>query len=339
MVTRSDLYMEEQFQRGAVPMVWSEDVTRDDTDLSAPGRADLHTHTHYSGFNKVSFIPFPESVTSPRKMVDTAVKKNLDILCITDHNEIAGAWKAQRYVQEKSLDIDVVAGEEIKTADGEVLGLFLQERIPQGLSAAETVDIIHGQGGLAVAPHPFSYRCFSLGKKIGELCLDGVEVLNAAHRDPYVNGLALITAGSCVALTGGSDAHSPVMLGDACTEFPGESAEDLYRAIRRRETYPGGGPAPMRHWIFWTIEVAHGVFMKLIARPPHEEEEDIRGDPLERVNQMRRHNKLIAIGGCMAFMVTPLPLVCGIIGEGWLRWQGRKKWEEVFSEWIIPSKL
>ena len=46
------------------------------------------------------------------------------------------------------------------------LHIFLQERIPAGLSAVETIDLIHGQGGLAVAPHPFSYFCLSLGKKI-----------------------------------------------------------------------------------------------------------------------------------------------------------------------------
>ena len=70
-------------------------------DTLSTGRADLHTHTHYSGFGKVAFIPFPESVTPPAKMVDAAVKKRLDVLCITDHNEIEGAWKAQRYVREK----------------------------------------------------------------------------------------------------------------------------------------------------------------------------------------------------------------------------------------------
>jgi len=130
------------------------------------GHADIHTHTHYSGFNKTFFIPYPESVTPPERMVDAAVKKGLDVLCITDHDEIEGALRAQRYVREKELETEVVVGEEVTTADGPVLGLFLQERIPLELSVAETIDLIHGQGGLAVAPHPFSYLCPCLGKKI-----------------------------------------------------------------------------------------------------------------------------------------------------------------------------
>jgi len=66
------------------------------------GHADLHTHTHYSGFNKAFFIPYPESVTPPERMVDAAVKKGLDVLCITDHDEIEGALRAQRYSRNMS---------------------------------------------------------------------------------------------------------------------------------------------------------------------------------------------------------------------------------------------
>ncbi|MCW3128739.1 MAG: esterase-like activity of phytase family protein [Methanophagales archaeon] len=112
--------------------------------MGAPstGQADLHTHTYYSGFSKVGFIPYPESVTPPETMVDAAVKKGLDVLCITDHNEIEGAMRAERYVRENGLEIEVVVGEEVSTADGEVLGLFLQERISRGLSAAETRALI-----------------------------------------------------------------------------------------------------------------------------------------------------------------------------------------------------
>jgi len=164
-----------------------------------------------------------------------------------------------------------------------------------------------------------------------------VEVLNAAHRDGYVNRLAQKEAGSSFAHTGGSDAHSAKMLGDAYTEFPGKSAEELYRAIRRKETKPGGGPAPLRHWIFWNMEIAHGVGKRLITSFRKEEHRSSSDDPLGKVDQMRRHNKVIAMGGCMAFMVTPLPLVCGIIGEGWIRWKGRKKWKEVSSEWIMEK--
>jgi hypothetical protein len=295
-------------------------------DGTARGRADVHTHTHYSGFNRVAFIPHPESVTPPEKMVDAAVKKGLDVLCITDHNEIAGAFRAQRYQRGSGVPLDVVMGEEITTRDGELLGLFLQDCIPRGLSAEETIDRIHGQGGLAVAPHPFSYRCPSLGQKIKALKLDGLEVLNAAHRDPYVNRLAQLEKDPSVAPTAGSDAHAPKMLGDAFTEFPGRSAEELYQAIRQKETIPQGEPSPLGHWIVWCVEVAHGVFKQLttvhqIGPGPN--------NPLWRIEEMSRRNKLLAVGGCMAFLVTPLPLLCGFAAEGWIRREGRKKWKEL----------
>ncbi len=205
---------------------------------------------------------------------------------------------------------------------------------PESVTPPETMvdTAMNDQDGLAVAPHPFSYRCPSLGTMINELFLDGVEVLNAAHRDIYVNGLAQKSASSSLAHTGGSDAHSPEMLGDAFTEFEGKSADDLYRSIQQGETNPGGGPAPLRHWILWNMEIAHGVGKRLIAS--FRGVEHTPDDPLERVYQMRRHNKVIALGACMAFMATPLPFVCGIIGEGWIRWKGRKKLKEVSSEWI-----
>jgi Predicted metal-dependent phosphoesterases (PHP family) len=305
-----------------------------DKDFLFRGRADTHTHTYYSGFSKLFFVPYPESVTSPETMVDTAVKRGLDVICITDHNEIKGAWKAERYAREGGLEIEVVVGEEITTADGEVLGLFLQELVPRGLSAEETIDIIHEQGGLAVAPHPFSYFCPALGNKVKELSLDGVEVLNGAHRDPYVNRLAQKVVKPSFACVGGSDAHSPWMLGDAFTEFKGKSAEELYRAIIRRKTRPGGRSVPLIHWIFWNMGIANGIFKKLIAI-----KEDDPSNPLERVNQMRRRNKVITIGACLAFMATPLPLVCGMIGEGWIRRKGRKKWREVNSESMLVDGM
>lgn len=301
----------------------------------SPGRADIHSHTHYSGFNKVFFVPFPESVTPPDKMVDAAVKKGLDVLCVTDHNEIEGAFRAQRYAIENRLPVDVVAGEEIRTADGEVIGLFLQECIPECRSAEETIDLIHDQGGLAVAPHPFSYRCHSLGTKIGELRLDGVEVLNGAHRDRYVNRLAEnIASLTRMARTGGSDTHSPRMLGDTFTEFPGRSADDLYQAIKRSETTPGGKHAPLGDWILWSMEIAYGVGKRLIASFKEKELRSGLGsnsysdDPLVRIDMMRRHNRVIAMGGCIVFLLTPLPLVCSVVGEVWIRREGYRKWKE-----------
>jgi len=289
------------------------------------GCADIHAHTNYSGFGNFFNVPYPESVTPPEVMVDIAAARKLDVLAVTDHNEIMGALKAAAYARKLQKDVEVVVGEEITTDDGEVLALYISELIPRDLSAAETVDRIHEQGGLAVVPHPYSYHCPSIGAKLHSLPFDGVEVLNAAHRDPYVNKLAQQDGIDGFAKTGGSDAHSKWMVGNARTEFDGTTAGELYAALKNRRTVPAGGPTPLIHCIYWSMEVAAGVGQRLVPRRKPAFSAD---DPLAEVTRMRKHNKMIAFAGCVTFLSTPLPLVCGLMGEGIVRWKGRRKWTE-----------
>jgi predicted metal-dependent phosphoesterase TrpH len=88
------------------------------------GIADIHTHTRCSGFGRYSFLHFPESVTEPAKAVEAARRKKLDMLCITDHNTIKGAMIAKKH----AAGFEVVIGEEISSADGEILALFYPGR-------------------------------------------------------------------------------------------------------------------------------------------------------------------------------------------------------------------
>ena len=154
------------------------------------GRADTHLHTEYSGFQKLGVIKFPESVVQPDKQVDKARENGMDVVCITDHDETHGAFLAERYARQKYDDIEVVVGEEVTTADGEIIGLFLTERIPDMLSVEETVDIIREQGGLVIAPHPFSFHVPGLKERILDLDIDGFEVINGGHPDKYTNMFA-----------------------------------------------------------------------------------------------------------------------------------------------------
>ncbi len=204
------------------------------------GMADIHVHTRYSGFGKCSFIHFPESVTEPVKAVEAARRKKLDVLCITDHNTIQGAIIAQKHAQ----DIEVIVGEEISSADGEILALFIQEEIKPMLSALETIDLIHDQGGIAVAAHPFSPYCHSLETKIHDLKLDGVEVFNAYHRDAYSNLMAQTFSPGKLARLGNSDAHSLDMIGNGYTIFEGKTSEELRKSILKRKTSFGGSRTP-----------------------------------------------------------------------------------------------
>jgi glycosyltransferase involved in cell wall biosynthesis len=106
---------------------------------------DLHMHTDHS----------PDCATPVELLLETAKARGLGAIAITDHNEISGALEAQE-VAKRMGGIKVILAEEVKTAhEGEVIGLFLRERIERGMSMADTVAEIRRQGGLVYVPHPF----------------------------------------------------------------------------------------------------------------------------------------------------------------------------------------
>ncbi|HWY89714.1 MAG TPA: glycosyltransferase [Solirubrobacteraceae bacterium] len=105
---------------------------------------DLHMHTDHSH----------DCATPVEVLLATARAEGLGAIAVTDHNEISGALQAR--AQAGPQDPKVIVGEEIKTAgQGEVIGLFLEEKIPRGLSLEESVAEIKRQGGVVYVPHPF----------------------------------------------------------------------------------------------------------------------------------------------------------------------------------------
>ena len=105
---------------------------------------DLHMHTDHSG----------DCATPVEVLLATAREQGLGAIAITDHNEISGALEAQEKAE--AAGVKVIVAEEVKTADqGEVIGLFIKEKIPRGMSLEETVAEIKRQGGLVYVPHPF----------------------------------------------------------------------------------------------------------------------------------------------------------------------------------------
>jgi predicted metal-dependent phosphoesterase TrpH len=275
------------------------------------GKADLHVHTRYSGLTQVSFLRLPDSISHPSEIVKMAEKRQLDVLCVTDHNSIRGALEARK----SATCVEVVTGSEIETIDGDLLGMFLSENVPKGMPADETIDKIHEQGGLAIAPHPFSSHCHSLGLKIRELKLDGVELLNAAHRDGYANNTAQTIAKDLnVAFIGGSDAHAPTMVGNAYTKFKGDTAEDLRKAILRRETDFAGGPTPLKELVWMTVnvtaELCRVLSHSLVTKDPVDDTEYALV-----VSRMRTISKVVSLMGATAFLVPPTPAIAGILGD------------------------
>jgi predicted metal-dependent phosphoesterase TrpH len=161
---------------------------------------DLHTHTSWSH----------DCSVPARQLLDTAEAIGLGAIAVTDHNVFGGAREAAELA--KSRDLIVIPGEEVKTkGQGEVIGLFLREEIPRGLSFEDTIAAIRAQGGLVFLPHPFDRRHaipdpVTLHRHLEEI--DVLEVYNARLLMETYNDEALRFARKYNVLQGaGSDAH------------------------------------------------------------------------------------------------------------------------------------
>jgi predicted metal-dependent phosphoesterase TrpH len=279
-------------------------------------RADIHLHTKYSGLAHIGFLRFPESVSDPKDVVRTAKANGLDSICVTDHNSIKGAIIAREFAKQYD-GVNVIVGEEISTAEGEVIGLFLNEPVPKDLSAAESVDRIKAQGGLVIAPHPFSLHVPALGLLVDKLPIDGLEVLNAGHVDTYSNNKALEHAQSGQwALVGGSDSHSLRSIGCAYTEFDGHGPEDLRKAILNKTTVAGGERMSMIQNIQWSLEVVMESDRLIVRSMLHRELPGDASDPvINKVLQLPTHKKIAALVASIGYFTPPVPFIAMITGE------------------------
>ena len=173
-------------------------------------RVDLHMHTHFS----------PDSLVSPERLVARCQKVGLSCIAVTDHNTTEGA----RVVKDIAPFL-VIVGEEVRTSEGEVTGLFLTETIPEGLSIGETARGIKDQGGLVSIPHPFDrFRGEVISRRgLDEVVqyADIVEVFNARNNLSADDRKALDFAREHGLLTSGvSDAHTTMELGRTYVEMP-----------------------------------------------------------------------------------------------------------------------
>jgi predicted metal-dependent phosphoesterase TrpH len=207
---------------------------------------DLHTHS------SASF----DSLSKPGKMIEKAVRLGMTHLAITDHERIDGAQRAAELAGD---EIQVIVGEEIRTRDGDLLGLFLERAVPPGLSAADTAAAIREQGGLVGLPHPFDGLRSSGGSKAGQAeqkleelatIVDYVETHNArAYRDanPLAGAFADRHGLPGVA---SSDAHSVMEVGIATTALPGSfsTADGLRELLPHAELLVGRASYYVRLW-------------------------------------------------------------------------------------------
>lgn len=185
-------------------------------------RVDLHLHTEYS----------PDSLSPLQAVVRRARRAGLTHLAVTDHNTIAGALRLKEI-----SDLPVIVGEEIMTARGELIGLFLSEPVAPGLALLQTAELIHQQGGLVYVPHPMDPFRRGLGpdglRELGE-AVDVIEVFNARCVRPSSNLAAAQAAeGLPAARAAASDAHTLWEIGRSVSEGPDFSdAPGLLRSLR-----------------------------------------------------------------------------------------------------------
>lgn len=170
----------------------------------------MHGHTYWSKDSQLGLADLERAI----------LRAGLDAVCITDHNEIGGALElaARRTVR-------VIVGEEIRTSDGEIIGLFLQEKIPARLSPEATIAAIRDQGGIVYIPHPLDrFR----GSRLQPAALaavlnqvDVLEVFNARNLLAGDNRRALRLARERGVRQGaGSDSHLASEVGHAYVEVP-----------------------------------------------------------------------------------------------------------------------
>jgi predicted metal-dependent phosphoesterase TrpH len=193
--------------------------------------ADLHVHS------SASF----DCLSRPADLVRAAVARGLTHLAITDHERLDGALRARDLAPP---ELRVIVGEEVRTAGGDLIGLYLERPVPAGLSVADAVAAIKEQGGLVGLPHPFDRFRSSGGSRIGP---DEEALAGLAGRVDFVeahNGRAIgggnVRAAAFAqrhALPGvaASDAHTVQELGLAYTILPG----DPHSASEMRDALPG----------------------------------------------------------------------------------------------------
>lgn len=209
------------------------------------GRADLHIHTAIG-----------DGMAELQELLDYAEEKtDLDVIAVTDHDNIRGAYAARELWAKGRYSFQVVAGVEVTALEGHLLALYVEEPPPALRPVAEVLEAVHSQDGLCVIPHPLAWLTRSLGQRTIERIMmtggngvyfDGIEVGNAtfAARMSVKKAIRLNQERYHLAETGGSDAHFLAAVGSAYTVFPGSTAEDLRRAILDKQSKGVSGRHP-----------------------------------------------------------------------------------------------
>ncbi len=198
------------------------------------GFADLHIHSAYS----------PDATATVRAILKQAADAGLDVIAVTDHDEIRGSLEARDLAPK--YGIEAIPAVEVSTRQGHLLALFVEKLPPAGLSFVDTLIYIGRLGGVAIAAHPFNQFAVSptvdavmsaLANPRAKGVLKGLETHNTSTQafNKVAQKLAVHLP---LAKIASSDAHTYWGIGAGRTEFPGKTAQDLRKALDQMTVVP-----------------------------------------------------------------------------------------------------
>lgn len=231
------------------------------------GKADLHLHSSHSD----------GMATIPQLLTYVEAQTGLDVIAVTDHDDIRGSLAARDAHARSSYRFEVVTGMEVTTTEGHLLALFIDEPVPCLRGVEETLAAIHRLGGLAIIPHPLTWLTRGLGERhirrvqrsaADSIHFDGIELTNGtpagcvgARKARALNQNTLHLAEA-----GGSDAHFLAAVGAGYTEFPGRTSAELRQAIAERTTRGVCAPHPSLRDIGFA-QVARQTYRGIMSTP------------------------------------------------------------------------
>ncbi len=183
-----------------------------------------------------------------QQVINRCLETGINCVAIADHGTIEGAVKMQSLAP-----LAVIVAEEILTPHGEIMGMFLKEGIPSGLSIEQTISRIRAQGGLVCIPHPYdTIRQSAGGNRMLEELADQIDVIEV------FNSRSLLRRGSTkarvfaekysIAKSAGSDAHTPQEIGNAYVEIPEFNGKDDFLSALAMGKVFGRRTNPLVHF-------------------------------------------------------------------------------------------
>jgi len=200
-------------------------------------KADLHIHSEYS----------PDCNTPLEQIISRCQEIGINCVAIADHGTIEGALKMQSIAP-----FPVIVAEEILTPHGEIMGMFLKEGIPSGLSVKQTISRIRAQNALVCIPHPFDiFRLSALDSRVIEELAEQIDVIEVFNSRSFLHRSSVKAQSFArkygILESAGSDAHTPNEIGNAYVEMPEFNSKDDFLDALAKGRVSGHRTNPLVH--------------------------------------------------------------------------------------------